>query len=104
VREINFCHRKEQKQQAIVKAKKLDINFDDLGNLDLGEETKQPKEEKLANEAKTIAPVIPEKKVKIEHKDVSAADTGKFKKMKAISSTDYMYFIAYFLLTGLMEH
>ena len=96
---MNLCdnshkNRKEQqRQQPVVKAKKLDIDFDHIGGSDKAEEEKKEevpvaaviKEEKVH----VVAPVIPKK---ADH-TVVKAESEKFKKMKAISSSDYYRYL-----------
>ncbi len=81
----NTRNRKEARQQPVVKAKKLDIDFDNLGT-SADEAVTEEKVAPVQKMAPVVAPSLPKPK-----SEPVVGDTAKFKKMKAISSTDDMY-------------
>lgn len=74
-----FVFRKAQTQQIQMKAKKIDIDFDSIGNVTQNKEVSKGEEKKVE---------LPQKNEKI-----MPNISDKLKNMKAISSTDYEYFI-----------
>ena len=90
-KQSNQNHRKEQKQAPLIKAKKLDIEFDSIGKSDYGATDEETKEEPKVIQKVASATVEnqPRPQVMDESSPKTAETVKPKKKMMSITSTDY---------------